>query len=146
MQKSAKMPSEENADWELSLTAAPMVESMPSLLMEFAEFGKALDTVRTRMHHTNHARTNIPWTRKVLRRDQVERAKVRAKAKVEPRAKARAKEKERKAKAKAKANAERVTLPPQSLKKDSGQHHNGRNGKQDLPLPAGTPPPDQYSQ
>ena len=142
------MPSEENADWELSLTAAPMVESMPSLLMEFAEFGKALDTVRTRMHHTNHARTNIPWTKRVLRRDQVERAKVRAKAKVEPRAKAKAKARTKvrakeKEKEKDRASAARATLPLLNLKRKSGPRQNGRHGTPGLTLPVDIPPTDQ---
>ena len=75
-----------------------------------------MDTVRTKMLPTSHARTNTPWTKKDLRRDQDERAKEKAKAKVEPKAKAkarteaRAKEKE-KEKAKARETAKRLKLP-----------------------------------
>ena len=101
---------------------------------------------KTEVHPTNHARTRIPWTRKVLKRERDAKAKVRAKAKVEPKAKAkarteaRAKEKE---KEKAKASVARVTLPPQNLKRKSGRRQNGRNGMPDLTLPVDIPPTDQ---
>ena len=122
-----------------------MVASTPSPLMEFAGSGKVLDIAKTEVHLTNHARTNIPWIRKDLRRDQdeVEKAKVKAKVKAKPKAKARARAKEKERKAKAKANVARVTLPQHSLKRKSGQRNSGRNGKPDLLLSTDIPTTDQ---
>ena len=137
------MPSEVNADWESFPNVLVMAVLTPLQLMGFAEYGKALDTARTRTHLTSHARTNIPWIRKDLRRDQdeVEKAKVKAKVKAKPKARARAKEKERKAKAK--ANVAKVMLPQHSLKRKSGQQNSGRNGKPDLLLSTDIPTTDQ---
>ena len=123
-----------------------MVASTPSPLMEFAGSGKVLDIAKTEVHHTNHARTNIPWIRKDLKRDQDERAKVKAKAKVEPKAKAKARTEERakeKEKEKAKASVARATLLPQNLKRKGGRRQNGRNGMPDLTLPVDIQPIDQ---
>ena len=145
------MPSEANADWESFPNVLAMAVPTPLQLTGFAEYGKALDTARTRTHLTSHARTNIPWIRKDLRRDQdeVEKAKAKAKAKVKAtpkaKAKARARAKEKERKAKAKANVAKVTQPQHSPKRKSGQQNNGRNGKPDLLLSADIPPTNQKS-
>ena len=131
MQRSARTPSEESADWASFPTVLIMAAPMPSPTMEFAEYGKALGTARTKMPPINDARTSIPWIRKDLKRDQDVAGKAEAKAKVraKPKAKARArgKEKERKAKAKERASVAKVMLPQHSL-------NNGRTGNPELPL------------
>ena len=122
-----------------------MAVSMPSPLMEFAEFGKVLDTARTRMHLINHAHTNILWIQTDLRKDQdeVEKAKVKEKVKAEPKARARARAKEKERKAKAKANVAKATPPQHNLRRKDGQQNSGKNGKPD-PLPSvDTPTTDQ---
>ena len=135
------MPSEANADWESFPNVLAMAVPTPLQLTGFAEYGKALDTARTRTHLTSHARTNIPWIRKDLRRDQdeVEKAKAKAKAKVKAtpkaKAKARARAKEKERKAKAKANVAKATPPQRNLMRKDGQQNNGKNGKPD-PLPS----------
>ena len=138
------MPSEVNADWESFPNVLVMAVLTPLQLMGFAEYGKALDTARTRTHLTSHARTNILWIRKDLKKgqDEVEKAKVKVKVKAEKaREKVRAKEKERKAKAK--ANVAKATPPQRNLRRKDGQQNNGKNGKPD-PLPSvDTPTTDQ---
>ena len=141
------MPSEVNADWGSFPNVLVMAVLTPLQLMGFAEYGKALDTARTRTHLTSHARTNIPWIRKDLKKDQdgVEKAKAKVKVKAEKARekveKVRAKEKGRKAKAK--ANVAKATPPQRNLRRKDGQQNNGKNGKPD-PLPSvDTPTTDQ---